>query len=294
MISATTKFVFGAILSLTLASGCSRRAPVLLDAVPRVVSTAPCLTECLFAIGAGDRLVGRTDACNYPPEAAAVPVTGKFAKPFLEATLAAAPTHIVEMAWFDADVRRKFEEAGVPVVHVPCTRTDEVPSALRSLGALAGCPEEAEREARRLERGIAEFRQASRRGGRRPRVLTLVDATSPITIGPHTFLAEMVALAGCTNLTEKGVSDYYQISPEWVLKHEPDILLCLYRIGDGTPDAYAAHYASQPGWRALRVVREKRICTVRDLDAVCRPGPRLLEGLSELRAAVRPYLDPSF
>ncbi|MBO4287662.1 MAG: ABC transporter substrate-binding protein [Kiritimatiellae bacterium] len=280
---------FAAAVFLVLGVGCSRQSPSAADAGVRIVSTAPCLTECLFAIGAGNRVVGRTDVCNYPPEAEAVPVTGKFAKPFIEATLAAAPTHIVEMAWFDADIRRRFEEAGVPVVHIPCTRTGEVPAALRRLGALTGCLGQAEQEARRLETGLAELRKASGQDGHRPRVLTLVDASSPITIGPHTFLAEMVALSGCTNLTERGVSDYYQISPEWVLKHEPDILLCLYRLGDNTPDAYAAHYGAQPGWRALRVIREKRICTVHDLDAVCRPGPRLLDGLAELRAAVQRF-----
>ena len=161
-----------AFLFVVASVGCSRRQTDA-DAGPRIVSTAPCLTECLFAIGAGERVVGRTDVCNYPPEAESVPVTGKFAKPFLEATLAAAPTHIVEMAWFDADIRKRFEETGVPVVHIPCTRTEEVPNALLRLGVLSGCYEQAEREARRLETGLSEFRKMSAGIRHRPRVLKI-------------------------------------------------------------------------------------------------------------------------
>ncbi|MBQ7189821.1 MAG: ABC transporter substrate-binding protein [Kiritimatiellae bacterium] len=269
--------------------GCSRTSSPDGDGV-RIVSAAPGLTECLCAIGAEGELVGRTDVCDYPPSVKAVPVTGKFAQPFLEATLGVAPTHIVECSWLDESVREKFRELGVAVVTVPCAKMDEVPAALRQLGKLSRHEEAADRVATRLERGIAEARKRAQSNAEPPRVLVLVDSSAPITVGPDTFISEMVTLAGGTNIAERATADYYHLSMEWLLLHQPDVILCLFHQTGHSTDGYenyTALFSERPGWKTLRAVRNRRVFTVPDIDRAVRPGPRILDGIREIEAVLK-------
>ena len=273
------------LLAVCLFSGCSR-APSPSGGGVRIVSAAPGLTECLCAIGAEGKLVGRTDVCNYPPSVGAVPVTGKFAQPFLEATLAVAPTHIVECSWLDESIREKFRELGVEVVTIPCSKIDEVPSALRQLGKISRHEQTADSVAADLERGIAEARKRVRSNIAPPRVLVLVDSSAPITVGPDTFISEMVTLAGGTNIAERASADYYHLSMEWLLLHQPDLILCLFHQTGHKTDGYENYtslFSERPGWKTLRAVRNHCVFTVPDIDSAVRPGPRILEGIREIQ-----------
>jgi len=269
-----------AALALLLA-GCARPAAQPDGTRLRLASTAPNLTECVFAIGAGDLLVGRTESCDYPPEAVReIPVTGGFGTPYLEPLLAARPTHVLETVLADPGFTRRLSALQIPVVHVPCARLGEIPGALLQLGALTGHAPRAQQLADAILAGIGAARAEAAARTSTPRVALLFSPDAPITAGRHAFIAELLALAGGDNIGSSSETDYYHVSLEWLLTEDPDILLCLFETPAKDP---CALFASQTGWRALKAVRQRRVYTVPDLSAVSRPGPRVLEGLAQLK-----------
>ena len=264
-----------------LFSGCLRTEPLADATRLRLVSTAPNLTECVFAVGAGDLLVGRTESCDYPADAVSrIPVTGGFGTPYLEPLLAVRPTHVLETVLSDPDLKRRLAALHIPVVHVPCVSLDEVLDAIRQIGALTGHSDEASRVAAALCDGIGAARAGAAAQTSHPRVLLLFAADTPITAGRHAFISELLGLAGGINIGSGSDTDYYHFSLEWLLTQDPDIILCLFATPVKDP---VTLFDKQTGWSALSAVRQRRVYTVPDLDTVSRPGPRLLAGLSQLK-----------
>lgn len=266
---------------LLLLAGCSRIAGQPEGGgTLRLVSTAPNLTECVYAIGAGGLLVGRTESCDYPPEAVTVPVTGGFGTPYLEPLLAARPTHVLETVLADPEIKRQLQAVKIPTVHVPCARLEEVPDALCQLGVLTGHEGQARRLAETIRTGIGLARAQATTLTRRPRVLLLFAPDTPITAGRNTFISGLLELAGGASIGKASPIDYYHVSLEWLLHENPDIILCLFETPADEP---VSLFEAQTGWSALKAVRERRVYTVRDLAAVSRPGPRVLDGLAQLK-----------
>ncbi len=274
-----------AALALGLA-GCSSREAVQpgKPATLRLVSTAPNLTEIVFAVGAGDSLVGRTESCDYPKACGRVPAVGGFGAPNLEPLLAAQPTHVLEAVLADPDFARRLAALRIPLVHVACTRLDEIPGAILSVGSLTGCETRAQQLASQIRDGLAGARTAAAPQGVRPRVALLFAADSPITAGRNAFVSELLRLAGGDSIGDGSAVDYYHISLEWLLSEDPDILLCLFETPAREPHTL---FARQTGWSALTAVRDKRVYTVPDLNTVSRPGPRVLEGLAQLKQVLQ-------
>jgi len=267
---------------LLLLAGCSRISQQPEGVGPlRIVSTAPNLTECVCAIGAGDLLVGRTESCDYPPEELRhVPVTGGFGTPYLEPLLATHPTHVLETVLADPEIKRQLQALKVPTVHVPCTRLEEIPDALCQLGTLTGHEDQANRLAESIRTGIGLARAEASKPAHRPRVFLLFAPDTPITAGRNTFISGLLELAGGTNIGKASTIDYYHVSLEWLLQENPDIILCLFETPADEP---VSRLATQTGWSSLKAVRERRVYTVRDLATVSRPGPRVLKGLAQLK-----------
>jgi iron complex transport system substrate-binding protein len=234
----------------------------------------------VFAIGAGDCLVGRTESCDYPPEVSNIPTVGGFGTPNLESLLAACPTHVLETVLADPDVTRHLRSLGIPVVHIPCSRLREIPDALVQLGALTGHEIRAKQLADQIESDLEAARTEAAGHTNSPRVALLFAPDSPITAGRHAFISELLALAGGENIGKASETDYYHISLEWLLMQNPDLILCLF---DSPVNEPYTLFASQTGWSALEAVRKRRVYRVRDLNTVSRPGPRLLEGLTQLK-----------
>ncbi len=271
-------YVFAA--ALATAAGCAPRAATRVDAGPlRLVSTAPNLTEIVFALGAAGCLVGRTESCDYPPACAAVPAVGGFGTPNLEPLLAARPTLVLETVLADPEIARRLAALRIPVAHIDCARLDDIPDAILAVGRLVGRDARAYALAADIRDGLAAARAAPA-PARRTRVAMLFAADSPITAGRRSFIAELLRIAGAENIGDSSNADYYRVSLEWLLAQDPDVLLCLFETAGREPvDLFAA----QTGWNALSAVRARRVYTVTDLNTVCRPGPRVLEGIAQLR-----------
>lgn len=271
------------LLAATVAlAGCARPSSGPADAnAHRLVSTAPNLTECVCAVGAADQLAGRTEACNYPPEVVRrVPVIGGFGTPSLEPLLAVHPTLVLETVLADPEVKRRLTAAHIPIVHISCARLGEIPDALLRVGDLTGHTNEASVLAQSIRTGIISARADASQRADRPRVLLLCASDTPITCGRHAFISELLEIAGGINIGNASDADYYHVSVEWVLAQNPDLIVCLFETRATDPGRL---FERQTGWRGLDAVRRHRVYSVINLDVVCRPGPRVLEGLAEFK-----------
>ena len=267
------------------AAGCGSASERAAAAAPeRIVSLAPSLTEILCAIGAGDRLVGRSSACDFPPEIVArVPVAGDFGRPSLERLLALRPTLVLSVDLEDNTLPESLQRIGVRLEIVPCRTLDDVPRAIRRVGALAGRPEAAEALAAAMERGIAE-RRAEVADGAAPTVYVELWHDPILTVGATSYISEVIRLAGGRNLGDVVMREYFEPSPEWVLQADPDIVLC---PGMGEAHDVIRRMAERPGWSGLRALRAGRVIAEVPADLLLRPGPRLLEAVDALSAALR-------
>jgi iron complex transport system substrate-binding protein len=250
-------------------------------AVERVISLAPNLTEIICAIGAADQLVGRTSVCDYPPEPLKkVPVIGGFGVPSLEQVVAARPTLVVDVALEDEAVARQLTKLGLRHERITCRTLDDIPTAIRRLGVLLHRDAAAELLAAQLVEGIAAARKTSAVQTNAPLVYAEFWSDPPMTCGKHTFLAELITLAGGKNLGDASERDYYAISTEWILARQPDVVLCFYMADE---KHLPARIAARPGWSVLPAVQKRKIHGGFDNNLMLRPGPRALEGLRVLQ-----------
>jgi iron complex transport system substrate-binding protein len=273
-----------------LASGCHRNAPQPPSAVatgtPRIVSLAPNLTEIVCAVGGANRLVGRTEVCNYPANLLVnVPVVGGFGRPYLEPLLAQKPTLVLDVDLEDKALGAAFERLGIGRQHIACRRLADIPPAVRTIGQLAGRIDAGNALADSIESGIRNRRVALAQmpPEQRPLVYVEIWGDPPMTVGKNSFVSELVALAGGRNMGDELAHDYAAVSTEWVLTHNPDIILCLY-----PSDGHHARttVASRMGWQTLRAVQNGRVYDDFNLDTILRPGPRVLDGVEQLRRAI--------
>jgi iron complex transport system substrate-binding protein len=269
-------------LSLALA-GC-RRAPhpaSAPDGAPRIVSLAPNLTEIVCAVGGAESLVGRTDVCNRPSNVVArVPVVGGFGRPYLEPLLAQHPALVLEVDLEDKTMGATLDRLGIGHRKINCRHLTEIPDAIREVGRLTAHAAAGETLARSVENGIRERQTAAAAvpPAKRPLVYVEIWGDPLMTPGRDSFVSEAVALAGGRNLGDELPQDYATVSPEWVLTRNPDVILCLFMAPGGAGRQVMARH----GWQNVRAVQQQRVYDRFDMDALLRPGPRVLEGVAQL------------
>ncbi len=267
------------------AAGCRGRSPEP-DASPspRVISLAPNLTEIVFAIGAGQHLVGRTTACDYPrDEVARIAAIGGFGEPSMELLLAARPDVILDVSLSDESIARKMAAAGLRRAHIPCSNLNEIPDAILAVGRLVGRAPEAEALAGPMRRQIATLRAEAAARTNGPTVLVEIWGDPVMTAGRGSFLSELIRLAGGRNVGDDVETEYYAVSSEWVVSRNPDVILCLYMAQQGTPHQQVA---SRQGWSTVAAVRSGRVYDGFDNSMILRPGPRVLSSIEALRRCI--------
>jgi iron complex transport system substrate-binding protein len=263
-------------------AGCGHAPkPVARTNKPRVVCLAPNLTEIVSAIGAADCLVGRSSACDYPPDIVRnVPVVGDFGKPSMEMLVATRPTLVLEVDMEDESFRAEIERHGIKAERIVCHKLDDIPEACLKIGRLLNHEIEARELAGRLTTGIAELRRTMKPEGERPLVFAEIWHDPLTTAGRNSFLSDLIALAGGRNAGDEVEQDYYLAAPEWVVSANPDIILDLHTKAAGS---LKEQFLSRPGWQNVKAVKTGRVYGGFKTDLILRPGPRVLEGIKELR-----------
>ncbi len=262
---------------------------VTLSAPPqRIVSLAPGFTETLFAIGAGDRVVGRTDFCDEPAAALDVESVGGLVNPSIEKIVGLEPELVLVIRGTPADVIDSLRRTGLPVIARDTRTLADALSAIRDLGRYLGMEAEADALADRLQarREAVESEAREFFAARAPPEALLVISIDPLfAAGECSLAGDMLAITGAENaaggpeLADAG--PWPQLSLEAIMDRDPDVIVLAcdqHQAGD-TPSADAL--ARAPGWRDLSAVRRGQVYAI-DPDLVSRSGPRLLDGLEQL------------
>src|SRR6184192_2144439 len=222
----------------------------------RIVSLLPSFTEILFAIGAGDRLVGRTTWCDYPPGVLAVPSVGDAMPPSVEAVAARRPDLVVlYRAGPNLTAAEQLERLGIRTVLLDLNLLEQLGPAARRLGVLTGHSRAADSLAHVLDSLASQPPASSTRS-----LAFIVWDNPPIVIGAGSYLDRLSA----------------QVSIETIAARDPDFVALL------SDSAVPPRYAMRPEWRVVRAVRNARFLFLPG-QLFGRPGPRAAEAIRELR-----------
>lgn len=252
--------------------------------VRRIVSLAPAITENLFAIGAGDRLVGVTTVCNYPAEVTKLPRIGDFGSPAYERIRALKPDiAIVDIAKVDmSTIDNATRRMGITIFVQSSRRYADVPRHLEQLGVLTGHQTAAASQAKALRTTEAEV---TRKVAGAPRASVFVEVgTSPLYgAGPGSFVDDLLRIAGGVNVL-KGPNPYPQVNKETLLATNPEHYV-IASGGDmsGTPGSLPAPL------NRIAAAKKGNIHRIPS-DFLFRPTPRLAKGLLALLHALHPEL----
>lgn len=239
----------------------------------RIVTLLPSLTEAIWVLGGGSRLVGVDRHSNWPAELAGLPRVGSIDDAHVEAIVALAPDIVLASA--SARSLDRLEALGLRVARLKSETHADVRHALQRLAALLGAPAEAERVWARLERELDDAARrvpASLRGAR----VYFEIGGGPYAAGAASFIGETLARLGLANVVPPELGPFPKLNPEYVVRARPDILMGLRRDLQGM--------GARPGWGALAAVRDDRRCGFDALqyDTLLRPGPRLGEAAALL------------
>lgn len=257
---------------------------VIITHLPRrIISLAPSITETLFAIGLGDRVVGVTQYCDHPPEATTKPKVG-YIHPNLESVVALQPDLVLApRELLRADILSKLEQLQITTYVLDATTVDSILTHIQTLGQILRASPAADDLVHRMRKRIEEIK-ARTAFLPRPRVLYVLNSEPLITIGPGSFIHQMIELAGGSNVAAGARTAYPRLSMEAVLKEDPELIL----FPTGRSEGIAAGEEERwQRWTTLSAIKFRRLHRVPN-DLLNRPGPRIIQGLEALARAIHP------
>jgi len=271
---------------ITLTDGLGREVK-LESAAQKIVSLAPSNTEILFALGAGDKVIGRDEVSDYPAEALALPTVGGWSGFSAEAIVALKPDLVLAAEINSPELVAELEGLGLTVYYLSNPKTlEELYVNIEIVATLTG--RDATKLTDSLKARVAAVDEKIMPLSYRPSVFYEVDATDPskpYSVGPGTFVHLLINRAGGANAVElAGITDPYpQVSLEQLVIAPPDVII----LGDSMWGTTAEAVAARPGWDTLKAVIDGKIFAFDD-NLVSRPGPRLVDGLEALAMLLHP------
>ena len=248
----------------------------------RIVTFAPSMTEIVFALGLGDRLVGVSGPFDDFPEQAKdieqVGGAGEFGvDPNLENVVALEPDLLLTIAGGDA-WKEQLRELGITVLTLNATDFDDLLADIRTVGTVTGAVQEAEDLAAEMAAQAEEVEALATE-----RVTCFFEVywgPSLTTVGPNTFIYDLLERAGCDPVTSEATSDYPAWSVDDLVADGPAVYLATFESAKGP-----AQIARRPGFEGILAVANGDVVLL-DSDLVTRPGPRVVLGLQEISAAL--------
>lgn len=242
------------------------------EKVERVVSLAPSLTESIFAVGAGDRLVGVTTFCDYPEEAPKIAKIGDTINPNLETIVALKPQIVfVSTASQMENFAKTLEQRNITVFVIDPKDLNGVLANLRQLGDIFGTAERTTILLNELQEKILAIEEQVRD---KPKVKVFVQISKEplFTAGKDSFMTEIVSRAGGVSVTKDVETAYPKLSKETALALNPDVIILSESPDNTEPNEV---------FKNSKAVRNGKVFKIK-ADLLSRPGPRLVDGLEQL------------
>jgi iron complex transport system substrate-binding protein len=240
--------------------------------VSRAISLAPSLTEIVFAVGGGDKLIGDTTYCNYPAEAEKIQKVGDTISPNLEAIIALKPDVVLVTTASQIETfSKRLEEQHIAVFITDPKDLEGVYRSISTIGEILGTTEKAETLVAGLKKRVAAV-EAKTESAPPYRVFVQISEEPLYAAGGPTFITDLIQRAGGFSVTEKINDAFPKLSKETALAMQPDVILI--SAGDGNQKENSV-FAGSPA------VRNKKVFLI-DGDLLSRPGPRSVDALEQI------------
>jgi iron complex transport system substrate-binding protein len=269
----------------------------LLIAQPqRIVSTAPSITELLFALGLGDRVVGVTRFCRYPPEAQKKAIIGDYINPNIE-VIASLKPDLVIVQQNPVRLTERLNSLRLHTLEIDQQNVpfeDAIYGSIRIVGDATGTPARAAQLIDTIRKGLESVRARSA-ALKRKRVMFVV-GRSPgrldglIVVGRAAYLNEVMAIAGGDNVFRDAVAPYPEISLESVIARDPEVLLDMGDMSDTVAVSEQHKREVVTLWQrqqVLTAVKQNRVIAIAS-DMYVVPGPRVVDAARALLAMIHP------
>ena len=249
----------------------------------RIVTFAPSMTEIVFELGLGDRLVGVSGPFDdYPAEAEDIEEVGGAGDfgvdPTIEKVVSLEPDLFLTIPGGD-QWKQRLRDLDIPVVTLHADTLDDLLTDIGTIGLLTGAVDEAGALAGQMD---AEADSIAANAETTGHVSCFFEVYYPplTTVGPNTFIYDLLERAGCDPVTEEATSDYPEWSVDELVADGPEVYLV-------TPESAksVAAVSKRPGFAAIPAIEDDRVVLV-DGDLVTRAGPRVIEGLRQLAEAL--------
>lgn len=262
----------------------SRGKEVVIEKEPqRIISVAPNITELIYALGKGDKLVGRTDYCDYPTEAKSVQSIGSLTDPNIEKIIELKPDVVVASTHFKDDVAKKLEALGIKIVVLyNANDFSGVYDAINSLGQIINAQDKAKTLVATMQKKIEEVK-AKVEGQKLPKVYFVVGfgKDGDYTATGDTFMGQIIQIAGGTNIAKDATGWKYSL--EKIIENDPEYIVISKNYG------MKAQFITTAGYKELSAVKNNKVIEVDD-NLLNRQGPRLAEGVEALAKILHPDL----
>jgi iron complex transport system substrate-binding protein len=239
----------------------------------------------LYALGLGDKVVGVDDNSNYPADVSKVDKVGGYSGTNLEKIVSLSPDVILAAGITSKDTLTSLQSHNLKVVILNPQNMDGIVANLRLLGQIANVPDKADTVIKTFQDKLGEIATKVKAASAKPRVYYELDTTL-YTVGPGSFIDEIITRAGGQNIVTDASNPYPQLNQEAIISKDPEVIL----VGDDTGGTDTPEIISaRPGWNIISAVKNKRVFAV-SADLVNRPGPRAALGVEAVAKLLYPDL----
>ena len=256
----------------------------------RIISMSPSITETLFALGVGDRVVGVTDFCSYPKEACALPKIGGLLNPSVEAWIKLKPDLIIHQD-DSHKLRINAQNLGIQTLAISMTRVQNIFETIKTFGKVLGAEPTARALVQKLQSGIQLQKTRLQEVPRKTTLLLLTEGGGPnsalYAVGRSTFLGELLELAGGENILTDPAINYPKVSKEYILRHSPEVIIQAGPRANISPQEKAEKLKQWQRFPTLTAVKNGTIYFV-GADYILIPGPRFLNILDHFTRVIHP------
>ena len=246
------------------------------ERIDQVISLAPNLTEIIFAVGGGDKLVGVTTFCNYPPEAKSIKKVSDTQTPNIETIVALQPQVVFVSTASQLETFAKvLADQKIAVFVTAPNGLDGIYKSIETIGDILGHKEKADDLVQEMQARVKKAQFTASIG--RPKVFVQIDKNSLYTIGKDSYITDIIARAGGVSATADIPTAYPNVSRETALAMNPDVIVISESENNREPNEVFRNSPAVKNGRVFRV----------SADLLSRPGPRVVDALEQIADKLR-------
>lgn len=261
---------------------------ITIEKVPkRIISLSPSNTEIVYALDLEEKLVGVTEFCDYPEAAKSKEKVGGYDEPNIEKIISLEPDLVLATAAHQKPVE-KMTKLNIPCIVLDPQNIDEMLESIIIIGKASGTKSDADKVVEDLKNRIKNIEEKTFDipDSKKPKVYYELWHSPITTVGPGTFIDDIIHKAGGKNIASDADKAYPQYSQEKILAKDPEIIIYSYH---GSSKQSKEDILERPGWETVNAIKHNRVFYVNE-DILLRPTPRLIDGLEEVANIIRPEI----